>query len=106
MSTLPSRDAVESFTRPEHKTNMPRGSCPSTNKIAPAGNVVWWLACSRHFNVDPEKLQKNPGWEHLHSGQLSMISNPYGVFTLASTDANFLRRSGFTGSWLETPVLT
>ena len=59
MRTLPSREVVERFTRPEHSTNMPRGFWPSTNRIAPAGRTLLWLTWSRARKPSRENPQKN-----------------------------------------------
>src|ERR1700740_949235 len=82
MSTLPSRELVESLTLPEHKRNMPRGSCPSTNNVAPGGYMVWWLIALKLFRIGAERLQKHSCRLSLQLLQLSTISKPYGVFML------------------------
>src|ERR1700727_233495 len=84
MRILPSREVVDRFTFPEQMMNKPRGVSPSTNRIAPAGKTLLWLPVFRACNAGCEKAQKKPGFERLHSLQLSMISRSYGAFMLIS----------------------
>src|SRR6202035_2807127 len=94
--TLPSREVVESLTLPEHRTKAPRGIWPSTKSTAPPGYVLRWLALLKDFNTGGEKQQNHLSLRNLQVRQLSMISNPYGVFmthSLAKTRfAGLVRR--------------
>src|ERR1700733_6691383 len=81
---FPSREVVDRFTLPEQMMNKPRGVCPSTNRIAPAGRTLLWLSWFRACSAGCEKVQKKPGFEWLHPVQLSMISRSYGAFMLIS----------------------
>jgi len=75
MRILPSRGVVERFTLPEHKMNMPRGLCPSTNRIAPAGRVLLWLIRFSDSRAAWERPQEKPGLVLAHCAQLSTISS-------------------------------
>src|SRR5262249_32671880 len=69
---------VESFTRPLQITNTPRGSCPSTNKIASFGYVADEDIASSAANAGLGKSQKIRSLTSGHAMQLSTISSPYG----------------------------
>jgi hypothetical protein len=80
ISTLPSRDAADSFTLPAQSTNTPRGICPSANSSALSGKM---LGCPIELNPDTtsgEKLQNHDAPLSLQSPQWSTIPMPYGVF--------------------------
>src|SRR5580698_6152605 len=94
---LPSRDVVESFAFPEHSTYAPRRICPSTKSNAPPGNVVKWLASESNFSPPAERPQNQLSFRNLQVKQLSMISNPYGVF-ISAAFLNSLPSSA--GAWL------
>src|SRR5947207_14558870 len=72
MRTLPSREVVESFTFPEQSTNAPRGDCPSTNRIAPPGYVLRWLAALKDFNTSGESPQNQFFRRNLQLRQFSL----------------------------------
>src|SRR5580704_7111135 len=84
MSTLPSREVVESFAFPEHSTNAPRGVCPSTNRRALPGYVLKWLAALNSFRTSADRPQNQWSFRNLQDTQLSTISKPYGVFISAT----------------------
>src|SRR3979490_1432693 len=84
MSTLPSREVVESFAFPEHSTKAPRGICPSTNRTALPGYVLKWLAALNSFRTSGERPQTQCPLRNLQDRQFSTISKPYGVFISAT----------------------
>jgi hypothetical protein len=55
---------------------IPREICPSTNRIAPAGIVLWWLTWSSDSTTLEDRAQKNPAFRQKHWEQFSMISSP------------------------------
>ena len=71
MIVLPSRDEVDSFTLPEHKTNTPRGCCPSMNSIAPLGYTAVDLISFSLCAACGDRLQKRCS---LRMGQVRQLS--------------------------------
>src|SRR5579864_3442186 len=65
MSTLPSREVVESLALPEHSTKAPRGICPSTNRTALPGYVLKWLAALTNFRTLVERQQNQGSFRSL-----------------------------------------
>src|SRR6476661_7729170 len=86
MSTLPSREVVESLTLPEHTTST-----------APPGYVLKWLAALKAFSTSEDRPQNHLSLRNLQETQFSIISRPYGVFMVATT----LLTSGSAGSLCE-----
>src|SRR5438093_11021495 len=84
MRTLPSFEVVESFTLPEHSTNIPRGIWPSMNSSAPPGKALIWPMLLKCFSTSGEKLQKAQFFLSLQLRQFSPISKPYGALIALS----------------------
>src|SRR5690348_5650757 len=83
ISVLPSADDVESFTFPLHRMKTPRGSCPSTNSVAPLGYVEGAVIPARRRTAGSGRLQNSRSFRFGHSVQFSTISRPYGARTEA-----------------------
>src|SRR5579863_4630286 len=79
MMVLPSREVVESFTRPLQRMNTPRGCCPSMNNMAPFGyTAVDFISLSR-WQGCAERLQNRCSLRTGQVTQLSRMFRPYGA---------------------------
>src|SRR5438874_10182151 len=76
MIVLPSRDDVDSFTLPVHRTKTPRGCCPSMNSIAPLGYTAVDLISLSRCPACGERLQNKCSLRTGHVRQLSRMVRP------------------------------
>src|SRR6185312_4478210 len=69
--TFPSREVVESFTRPEQTINAPRGRCPSMKSSAPPGYEAGRVMALNERNRSEENPQNQFDFRNLQLTQLS-----------------------------------
>src|SRR5271169_1534040 len=84
MMVLPSREEVESFALPAHRTNTPRACCPSMKSMVPLGYTAVDLISFRCCTAGTERLQKRCCSRAGQVVQLSRILRPYGARIRAS----------------------